>query len=159
MTLEMPSATNCPSAKEGELPRLLVAVRDYPNRLVEHAVLLQIPTATRPGETRGARWEEFDVERGVWTIPAAPMKHAEERGDHGVPLSTHAQHVLRSLRAITGHRPVLFPSRSRWNVPMSQGAVLMVLQRGKFAHITAHGFRSLFSTTCHEHGHESAIIG
>lgn len=153
--ISAPTVTNFASASEQELPALLVAVRAYGNRLVEHAVLLQILSASRPGETRGARWEEFDEAKGVWTMPAARTKR---RRDHLVPLSTQAVAVLDSLRPLTGGGPVLFPSRSRYDVPMSENTNLMVFSRTGFKHITSHGFRSLFSTTCHEHGHDSAII-
>jgi integrase len=150
-----PSVTNFASAKESELARLLVAVRGYGNRLVEHCVLFQILTAARPGEARGARWEEIDLDEALWIVPAERTKR---RRDHLVPLSTQAVDVLRSLRVFTGDGPVLFPSRSRWDAPMSEGAALMCFERVGFDHITAHGFRSLFSTTCHEHGKDSHII-
>ncbi len=153
--ISAPTVTNFASASEQELPALLVAVRGYGNRLVEHAVLLQLLTATRPGETRGARWDEFDRAKGVWTVPAVRTKR---RRDHLIPLSTQAAAVLEALRPITGSGPVLFPSRSRFDVPMSENTNLMVFDRTGFKHITSHGFRSLFSTTCHEHGHDSAII-
>ena len=38
------------------------------------ALELLILTATRTSETILARWEEFDVEQGTWTIPAERMK-------------------------------------------------------------------------------------
>ena len=41
-------------------------------------------TAARSGEVRNARWEEFDLEGAVWTIPAERMKAKRE---HRVPLS------------------------------------------------------------------------
>jgi integrase len=150
-----PTITNFPSAKESELPTLLVGVRGYGNRLVEHAVLLQLLTGTRPGETRGACWDEVDLDGALWSIPAARTKR---RRDHLVPLSTQALDVLRSLQALTSGHPVLFPSRSRWDAPMSEGAILMAFDRVGFGHVTAHGFRSLFSTSCHEYGHPSHII-
>jgi len=153
--LTAPSVQHFPSASEQELPALLVAVRGYGNRLVEHAVLLQVLTATRPGETRGARWEEFDVEQKLWTIPAERMKR---RREHLVPLSTQVVRVLESLRGLTGQGPILFPSRSRWDAPMSENTLLMTFGRIGFGHVTAHGFRSLFSTSCHEHGKDSHII-
>lgn len=153
--ISAPSVTHFASAKEQDVPALLVAVRAYGNRLIEHAVLLQLLTATRPGETRGALWEEFDEDAGVWVVPASRTKR---RRDHLVPLSTQAAAVLASLRPLTGHGPVLFPSRSRWDAPMSENAILMVFGRVGFGHVTAHGMRSLFSTTCHEHGKDSAII-
>ncbi len=150
-----PNVTNFASAKEEEVPRLLVALRAYGNVLVLHAVLLQVLTAVRPGEARGLLWDEVDLDGGLWTIAAARTKR---RRDHVVPLSTQALDVLRSLHAITGAGPVGFPSRSRWDVSMSEGAARMAFERVGFGHLTRHGFRTLFSTTCHEHGHESHVI-
>ena len=47
-----------------------------------------ILTAARSGEVLGARWDEFDLDRAVWTIPAARMKAGRE---HRVPLSDRAR--------------------------------------------------------------------
>ena len=44
-------------------------------------------TAVRAGEARGARWDEIDLEAGVWTIPASRMKAGRE---FSAPLSTGA---------------------------------------------------------------------
>jgi integrase len=38
-------------------------------------------------ELRGAEWKEFDLDAGVWTIPAERMKMREK---HIVPLSKQA---------------------------------------------------------------------
>ena len=70
-------------------------------------------TAVRPGEARGARWEEIDFGAAVWTIPAARMKASRE---HRVPLSTRAIEVLHAAERLrTGSTPVhpvglVFPS-------------------------------------------------
>ena len=49
-------------------------------RALEFAIL----TAARSGEVLGARWHEIDLDRAVWSIPAARMKAGRE---HRVPLS------------------------------------------------------------------------
>lgn len=54
-----------------------------------------ILTAARTGETIGAKWDEFDLKAGVWTIPASRMKAAVE---HRVPLSTKAVEIVLALR-------------------------------------------------------------
>lgn len=59
-------------------------------RALEFAAL----TAARSGEVRGARWEEIDMERGLWTVPAVRMKMKRE---HRVPLSPRAVALLSSL--------------------------------------------------------------
>ena len=48
-------------------------------------------TAVRSGEARHAAWDEIDLDRAVWTIPAARMKAGRE---HRVPLAPRALEVL-----------------------------------------------------------------
>ena len=50
-------------------------------------------------EVIGARWDEFDLEEGHWTIPADRMKM---RQPHTVPLPAQAIELLRLLRSVTG---------------------------------------------------------
>lgn len=47
--------------------------------LSARALEFTILTASRTGEALKARWDEFDLERAVWTIPASRMKAAKER--------------------------------------------------------------------------------
>src|SRR5208282_3452711 len=53
-----------------------------------------ILTAARSGEVLGARWDEFDLDRAVWTVPAARMKAGRE---HRVPLSKRALKIVRTM--------------------------------------------------------------
>jgi integrase len=163
-----PVVRNFPAVAERDLPALLLALDAYGNVLVQAAVWLQLLTVTRPGETRSARWVEFDLDGATWTIPAERMKR---RREHVVPLSRQALAWLERLRPVSGHLPVLFPSRSRPSVPMSGNTVNKVMDlcgvpaedrrrgtRGPFADATAHGFRSLFSTVAHEAGKRSDVV-
>jgi integrase len=130
-----------------DLPRLLAAVRAYGNVYVEACVWLQLFTAARPGEARAAHRAEFDLDGAVWRVPAHRMK---KRKEHKVPLSRQAVHLLRRLGQVALDADVLFPSRSRPGVPMSDMAVLQVFRRSGFADVTAHGMRALFSTTAND---------
>ena len=69
---------------------------------LEFAVL----TAARPGEVLGARWSEIDLERRVWTVPAARMKGERE---HRVPLSRRSVAILRQM--VRASIRVHFPRR------------------------------------------------
>ena len=53
-----------------------------------------ILTATRRGETLGARWEEIDLDQRMWTITAGRMKAGRE---HRVALSTRAVAILKEM--------------------------------------------------------------
>lgn len=81
---------------EVELQRLLVVLRDHPNRRAARAVRFILLTGARRGEVLEARWEQFDFDRGVWTKPAHTTK--QKRTEH-VPLSPQALALLQELRA------------------------------------------------------------
>jgi hypothetical protein len=66
-----------------ELPRFISDLRTR-QAAVALALEFAILTAARSGEVLGARWDEFDLDRAVWTIPAVRMKAGRE---HRVPLS------------------------------------------------------------------------
>ena len=61
----------------------------------------------RPGELRHAEWNEFDLDKAEWVIPAEKMKM---RRPHRVPLSRQALSILKELKALTGECHWLFPS-------------------------------------------------
>ncbi|TQM92440.1 tyrosine-type recombinase/integrase [Roseinatronobacter monicus] len=71
-------------------------------RALEFAAL----TATRSKEIRGALWEEVDLEKELWIIPAARMKMDKE---HRVPLSARAVELLKALPRLKGNS-LVFPA-------------------------------------------------
>lgn len=121
-----------------------------------HALKLLMLTAVRPGELRGARWDEFDVKRALWRIPAERMKMKTE---HLVPLSTQALQVLEDIQPLTGSDVLVFPSPFYPGKALSENTFNSALARMGYKGIaTAHGFRSLFSTVANEHGHRADVI-
>ncbi|MGH6673876.1 MAG: tyrosine-type recombinase/integrase [Xanthobacteraceae bacterium] len=104
-------------------------------RALEFAIL----TAARSGEVLGARWEEIDLDRAVWTVPATRMKAGRE---HRVPLSRRAAKIVRAIHdARKGD--FVFPG-DKPDKPLSVMALAMVLRRMKVGGVTVHGFRSAF---------------
>jgi integrase len=108
------------------------------------AIRLIVLTACRPGEVRGARWQEIDFDRARWDIPAERMKMGNP---HSVPLSRQALAILADLQKLSGEREYLFPSRpGSKSETISDMAVLKAVKRAANKDIHAHGFRALFST-------------
>ena len=108
-------------------------------RALEFLVL----TASRSGETRGACWSEFDLDAGIWTIPASRMKANVE---HRVPLSDPALRLLRALPSIDGTDLVFPGSTGRTDnkpKPLSDMTLLAIMRRMN-AQAVPHGFRSTF---------------
>lgn len=109
------------------------------------ALELTIICATRTSETLNAKWDEFELEAGVWTIPAARMKNGRE---HRVPLTKPALALLAQLREEVGGDGYVFEGQKRGQ-PLSNMSLLAVLKRMK-RNVTTHGFRASFRNWCAE---------
>ncbi|WP_278959381.1 tyrosine-type recombinase/integrase [Aquipseudomonas alcaligenes] len=140
-----------------ELPALLRAIRSYPHA-PDVRIGLQLLTmlACRPSELREARWEELNLDTGLWLIPAERMKR---RREHLVPLPAQAVALLRELQNITGNYALLFPGKGKTTQPRSNTVFLMALRRlGYEGRQTGHGFRHIASTILNEHGFDSQHV-
>lgn len=114
------------------------------------ALELLAHTAVRPGELRGALWDEFDTGNRLWRIPAERMKAGRE---HVVPLTAHTIRLLDELRPLSGHSKWLFPGVSDPTQPISEatvGKAMKTLWKGY--RVVPHGWRAFFSTEANEHG-------
>lgn len=103
------------------------------------ALEFAILTAARSGEVLGARWEEFDRDRAIWTVPADRMKAGRE---HRVPLSGRALAIVKVLYE-TRDRDFIFAGYKEGK-PLSGMSLEMLLRRMKIENVTVHGFRSTF---------------
>lgn len=140
-----------------DLPDFLARLGAYEGdtRTVQALRLLML-TATRPGEVRGAKWAEFDLEAALWTIPAERMKM---RSEHRVPLSLQALEVLRTMQPLSSDSELVFPSPSYRSKPLSENTFNSAMARmGYKGSATAHGFRALFSTVANECGWNPDVI-
>ena len=97
-------------------------------------------TAARSGEVRGARWEEFDLDAAVWTVPASRMK---AKRDHRVPLSARALAVLAEARECSDGAPdsLVFPAQRGG---MLSDMTMSKLLKERNIEAVPHGFRSSF---------------
>lgn len=111
--------------------------------LAAKALEFTILTAARSGEVRGARWEEFDMNAAVWTVPAERMKAGKE---HRVPLSTAA---LKILNALPRNESVDLTFASPRGGMLSDMSLTAVLRRMNVDAVP-HGFRSTFRDWCSE---------
>ncbi len=140
-----------------ELPAFLNAIDEYPGQFGNKIALqLMLLTLVRTVELIHARWEEFDMDNGLWRIPAERMK---SRKEHRVPLSRQAVDLLNRLQGVSGHREFLFPNRSDPRRPASLGvlwkAVASMGYKGKFS---PHGIRATASTLLNEMGFRGDVI-
>lgn len=115
------------------------------------ALEFTILTAARTGEAIGAKWTEVDLDKAIWTIPAARMKAGRE---HRIPLSQRALEILQAVQPLG--EEWLFPAIK--GGAMSGMAMSMLLRRMKVTD-TVHGFRSSFrdwAAECTGYAHEVA---
>jgi integrase len=127
-----------------ELPAFLAALERNEARLFMQtrlALRLMMLTFVRTSELIEAEWSEFDLDGAVWDIPKERMKR---KRPHLVPLSKQAVQALRELQTLTAGNKYLFVNQRDHEKPMSNGAILMALNRmGYKGRMTGHGFRAL----------------
>jgi integrase len=133
-----------PAFKEELRTRTAVAAR---------ALEFTILTACRTSEVLGAKWDEIDLEKCVWIIPANRMKAARE---HRVPLSQRCLEILQGMQPegeenqeqdqrknrAQDKKDFVFPG-PKSGESLSTMAMAMLLRRMK-SEVTVHGFRSSF---------------
>lgn len=122
-----------------------------------------ILTATRTSETLLAKWEEFDTDRMIWTIPGGKNSRMKLKKEHFVTLAPRAADILKEMKKIkTG--PFVFPGGAKSGA-LSSGAMTALLDRMHAARkkehgkewcdpmgelVVPHGFRSTFRDWCGE---------
>lgn len=124
------------------VPAWVASLRSKPPTQGRKGQLLQIYTASRPGEVRGAQWGQFNLESRLWRRPAWLMK---EKVEHSVTLNSAAIELLESIRAELGREPnpleLVVPNRA--GKMLSDMAFNKILRDAGLSHDT-HGFRSSF---------------
>ncbi len=121
-----------------DIPRIMAALREK-SHVSAYCLQFTILTAARSGESRGATWDEVDLDARVWTIPSVRMKAAKP---HRVPLSDAAMKILTNMQEWRmRNNPKVFPG--------ARGGLLSDVAVNKTLHsvitdVTVHGFRSSF---------------
>src|SRR5262245_19496996 len=119
-----------------DVPEFIAALREREGSAA-HAFEFCILTAMRSAEVLGARWDEFDLDAGVWSVPATRMKAGRE---HRVPLSSNALQIIKQM---AGSEGFVFPGGESGR-PLSPRALWKALSRMGVKNATPHGFRSSF---------------
>lgn len=128
-----------------EIQRVYKAMESEPNKIAVAALKFLLLTGARREEALKARWENVDLDNGVWFLPQTKSG----KGRY-VQLNSEAQFVLRSLQA-TKRSPWLFPSKRDAAKPIysPQGAFDRVLKAAGIEHLRLHDLR---------HSHASLAI-
>lgn len=149
--------THLAALRPEELDEFLTALQKSPIRpLTRFLILWQLHTMTRPGEAAGTRWDEIDLENGLWTIPENRMKRGRS---HTVVLSDYALALLEKIKPFSIHREYVFPGSNNPRTHMNPSTANVAIKRMGFKdRLVAHGLRSIASTILNEQNFDSDLI-
>ena len=124
-----------------ELPEFMAKLRERKGS-VARALEFTILTAARTREVILARPNEINKRECIWTTPAEHMKLDRA---HKVPLCDRAMQLLNGAS-----ESYLFPSLTHPDKYLINNAMLKLLGRMGYSHVTVHGFRSTFKDWCRD---------
>lgn len=94
-----------------ELQRLWTVLDQYPQNLTAYVFKFLLLTGARKGEALNATWDQFDLEKGIWTKPSHLTK---QRKKEYLPLSDKTLELLHTLQKFS---PALFSKQSKYLFP------------------------------------------
>lgn len=141
-----------------EIGRLLRAIYQSgmrrANKLALHLLVL---TMVRKTQLTEASWEEIDLDKAEWIIPADRMKKEKAQV---VPLSTQVLAMLKELKQLSSGSAWVFPSRNSLNRHISDTTLNHAIRSLDLdiQQFVIHDFRRTASTHLHEAGFNSDWI-
>jgi integrase len=93
-----------------ELSRLAGALDQCRDRQAASTIALLLLTGSRVGEVLAMRWQDLDLNAGVWTKPSA---HTKQKKSHRLPLSEPARALLVKLRTDSNGADHVFSGTGR----------------------------------------------
>jgi integrase len=142
-------------AREDELTRLLEVLDAERDQVAANACRLILLTGCRKMEGLSARWDQFDLERGVWIKPASSVK---QKRIHIVPLSPPALELLRGMKAESSS-PWLFPDQHGGHRRDLRRFWARVCQAAALADFTIHDLRHSFASHLVSNGAPLRLVG
>lgn len=103
----------------------------------------------------GSKWEDVDLEAGVWTFP-----RTKNGQSYTLPIPSQVEELLRGLRMRTGAQEHVFASGRARAGHLTAAACAKVLREAGIPQEkqTLHGFRAVFSTLCREAGLPGTVV-
>jgi len=133
-----------------------------PAKGIQRAHLLLAFTAQRVSEVTGAEWAEFNLKKGIWSIPRSRMKRKDEdRGPHLVPIPPQLLGQMRDWRTVDGKTAtmVCVAPRDPLRAVTPEGVEKFYRDAlGLVGRHSPHSWRSAFSTVCREAGKDGDQI-
>lgn len=141
-----------------ELNRLWIVLDQYPTHLTAYVFKLLILTGARKGEALQATWDQFDLEKGVWTKPSHLTK--QKKKEH-LPLSEKAVDVLQVVRKLIPKGSVyVFPGRIEGeHLKEVKTFWRSALKKAKLENIRIHDLRHTHASHLVSSGLSLSIVG
>lgn len=155
--LDLDLRHNLPKRKKGHnpaatTPKTLGKVMDTVRALrgsevTRAALLVAAYTVQRPGNIAAMRWEDVDLQRAEWNLPASAMKMGEP---HTVPLAPQAVALLQQMQG--RDKTYVFPPVSEQKTPhLHRDAMSKALRDAGLQGVqTPHGLRATQRTMARE---------
>lgn len=152
-----PVKQHLPTLKPEELPLLMTTLSQASIKITTRCLIeWQLHTMVRPSEAAGTRWDEFDLENGLWEIPSERMK---QKKPHVIPLTPQCIELLEVMKPISSRSDFVFPSDRNPKTHTNPQTANMALKRMGFdKQLVAHGLRSIASTVLNEQGFDADVI-
>ncbi len=152
-----------------ELKRLVLAFAEYPKYTTKtgeekthpqkqqssNILRLLLLTGARRGEVMGAKWEQFDLNTGIWTKPSA---HTKQKKTHRVPLSGPALTLINEIKSLENDSPFLFPGPETHQVEI-KGAWKAICKLADLENVRIHDLRHSYASNLAGAGLSLPIIG
>lgn len=139
-----------------ELQTLWTVLETYYNQNLADAIRLLILTGSRRNEVLHATWDQFDLEKGVWTKPAHSTK--QKKMEH-LPLSSVAIEMLKDMR-LDSESPFLFPGKIEGkSMQEIKKAWDTIRKRAGFADLRLHDLRHTHASHLVSSGLSLSIVG
>lgn len=143
---------------EIELNRLWGVLDRYSTHRIAYIFKLLLLTGARKGEVLKATWDQFDLEKGIWTKPSHLTKQKKKEY---LPLSEKTVDVLQTLKKLnTQNSSYLFPGRIEGE-PIKETRTFWakVLKEANLENVRVHDLRHTHASHLASSGLSLSIIG
>lgn len=142
---------------EEELERFWEILDKYPRSLTVCVFKFLLLTGARKGEALSATWEQFNLEKGVWTKPSHLTK--QKKTEH-LPLSELTLALLRHVKALSGDSVYVFPGRVPGQPIKELKAIWKsLLKEAKIENVRIHDLRHTHASHLVSSGLSLSIVG
>ena len=142
---------------EEELQRLWAILDEYPQHLTAYIFKFLLLTGARKGEAMQATWDQFNLEKGIWTKPSHLTK---QKKTEYLPLSEQTLNILQEVKKLSSNSVYLFPGRIDGQ-PIKELKTFWktVIKSAKLENVRIHDLRHTHASHLVSSGLSLSIVG